>query len=66
MTDELRRLTGELGRVTESPRPVWRHLERRVELAGVLNEVDALKWHGRASDLKGFDELQQFSRIAFT
>lgn len=62
MTDRLREITAGIGRVTESPRPLWRNGSQRLELAGLLNEADAFKFQGRASDLKGFDEVTQFSK----
>ena len=65
MTDRLRSLTAGRGRVTESPRPRWRYAEKLVEMAGIETEADAWKWQGRASDLKGFDELTQFSKTKY-
>lgn len=62
MTDRLRDIVGEAGRVTESPRPLWRDGPKRIEMAGLANESDAWKWQGRAADLKAFDEITQFSR----
>lgn len=65
MTDRLREIVADTGRVTESPRPLWRAGEKRVEMAGIANEADAIKWQGRAGDLKGFDEVTQFSRTQY-
>lgn len=62
MTDDLRAIVGDTGRVTESPRPLWRHADKRLEMAGVANEADAFKWQGRAGDFKAFDEVTQFSK----
>jgi hypothetical protein len=62
MTDDLRVIVGNVGRVTESPRPLWRNGEKRLEMAGVVNESDAFKWAGRAGDFKAFDEITQFSK----
>mgnify|MGYP007100061464 CR=1 FL=1 len=65
MTDRLREIVGDTGRVTESPRPLWRNGDQRVEMAGIANEADAIKWQGRAGDLKAFDEVTQFSRTQY-
>ncbi len=65
MTDRLREITGGAGRVTESPRPRWRNGAQLIEMAGIENEADAWKWQGRASDLKAFDELPQFSKMKY-
>ncbi len=65
MTDRLREIVGDNGRVTESPRPLWRHGDQRIEMAGIANEADAIKWQGRAGDLKAFDEVTQFSRTQY-
>lgn len=65
MTDRLREIIAQRGRVTESPRPRWRDGHRLIELAGVENEADAWKWQGRAGDLKAFDELTQFSKTKY-
>lgn len=62
MTDDLRAIVGDVGRVTESPRPLWRHENKRIEMAGIANEADAFKWQGRAGDFKAFDEITQFSK----
>lgn len=62
MTDDLRNIVGDTGRVTESPRPLWRHGDKRIEMAGIANEADAFKWQGRAGDFKAFDEITQFSK----
>ena len=65
MTDRLREITGGAGRVTESPRPLWRNGNQRIEMAGIANEADAFKWQGRASDLKAFDEVVQFTKTQY-
>lgn len=65
LTDRIREITGETGRVTESPRPLWRSGDKRIEMAGLVNEADAMKWAGRAGDFKGFDELPQFTRTQY-
>ncbi len=65
MTDRLREIVGDTGRVTESPRPLWRNGDQRIEMAGIANEADAIKWQGRAGDLKAFDEVTQFSRTQY-
>ncbi len=65
LTDRLREITGDVGRVTESPRPLWRNGEQRLEMAGIANEADAFKWQGRAGDFKAFDEVTQFSKTQY-
>lgn len=65
LTDRLREIVGETGRVTESPRPLWRNGAQRLEMAGIANEADAFKWQGRAGDFKAFDEITQFSKTQY-
>lgn len=38
---------------------------RSIEFGGVEREQDVKKWHGRAHDLKAFDELPHFSEFQF-
>jgi hypothetical protein len=70
LTDRLREITtlddgSAIGRVTESPRPLWRCGAKRLEMAGIANEADAFKWQGRAGDFKAFDEVTQFSKTQY-
>lgn len=36
-----------------------------IELAGIKDEDDKIDWQGRASDLKGFDEITHFTRSQY-
>jgi hypothetical protein len=47
---------------------LWRipGCDRTVELGSVPHEWDVEKWHGRAHDLKAFDEIAHFSKSQFT
>jgi len=61
-----RQIIGEHGRLNENLY-VWRDLpgDRSIEFGAVKLETDKLKYKGRAHDLKGFDELPDFTESQY-
>lgn len=65
MIERSREIVGLRGRLTEGR--VWRDLPggRAVEFGAVEHDDDKLKYKGRPHDLKGFDELPEFSESLY-
>lgn len=66
LIDELTKIIGNTDGLNQSPPVSWRLPGgRMIEIAGVKDESDKEKWQGRASDLKGFDEITHFSESQY-
>lgn len=72
---QLKELNDGLFEITDAESRRWRAIgygglmrldgDRQIELAGVDQERDKEKWKGRRHDLKGFDEIGDFSQTQY-
>lgn len=66
LIDRSREIIGDRGRLNENAH-IWRNLPggRQIEFGGVNMENDKQKYRGRPHDLKGFDEITEFTRSQY-